>query len=93
MKIIPVFTYHFHTFQIVAGIGVAYQVLHPNITHLSCSVSFVSGSLHLHTKSEGLTDHCSASLFKLFVVSLQIHSLGHRYNKYLLNISVIYILF
>lgn len=93
MKIIPVFTFHFHTFQIVEGIGVAYQVLHANISHLSCSVSFVSGSLHLQVKSEGLTDHCSASLFKLFIVSLQTQSLGHRYNIYLLNISVIYVLF
>lgn len=39
-----VFTYHFHIFQIVEGKEVAYQVLHANITHLSCSMSLLSAS-------------------------------------------------
>lgn len=44
MKMTPVFTYHFHTFQIVEGEEVAYQVLHANVTHLGGSVGLLSGS-------------------------------------------------
>lgn len=60
MKMTPVFTYHFRTFQIVEGEEGAYQALHANISHLSCRL--VSSQVPA-TASEVLRPpvHCFAS--------------------------------